>query len=153
MKTLVAYFSYSGDTERAAKVIAETVGADLFRIEPKIPYSVNYNACVNVAQEEKRKNIRPAMKNLLTQNKLDEYDTIFIGYPIWWYDGPMIIYTFLESLDFSGKKIVPFALSGGSGLCGSDKNIVNICKEATVKSGTMLNHFSAAEIAEWAKNI
>ncbi len=151
MKTLVSYFSYSGDTKRAAEAIANAIGADIHRIVPQTPYSGNYNNCVTVAQEEKRKNARPAIKDNLTQEQLDGYDKIFIGYPIWWYDGPMIIYTFVESLDFKGKTIIPFALSGGSGISGSDRNIRKICPSATVKDGTMLNRYGDAQIAKWAE--
>jgi flavodoxin len=150
MKSLVAYFSYSGNTKRAAEQIAKAVGADLFFIEPAIPYPASYNGCLTRAQDEERSSSRPQMKQQLTQAQLDTYDTIFIGYPIWWYNAPMIIYSFAESLNFSNKKIIPFAMSGGSGISGSDAALRKICKGANVRKGTMLNGYSDADIKNWA---
>jgi flavodoxin len=150
MKSLVAYFSYSGNTKRAAEQIAKAVGADLFSIEPAAAYPASYNGCLARAREEESSSRRPQMKVQLTQAQLETYDTIFIGYPIWWYNAPMIIYSFAESLDFSNKRIIPFALSGGSGISGSDAALKKICKGAEVQKGTMLNGYSAADIRNWA---
>lgn len=123
MKTLVTYFSYSGVTKEMAEMIAEHTKGDLFRIAEKAPYSSNYNTCVKEAREEKSKELRPAMKEDIADERLAEYDVVFVGYPIWWYDAPMIIYTFLQAHDFTGKTIVPFATSGGSGFSGSEEKI------------------------------
>jgi flavodoxin len=153
MKSLVVYFSYSGNTQRTARQISRAVGADLLPIEPVVPYSANYNQCLARAQEEERNNSRPQIKNPLTQSQLEKYETIYIGYPIWWYNAPMIIYSFAESLDFSHKKIIPFALSGGSGISGSDTALQKICKGAYVQKGTMLNGYSAADIQHWAVSV
>ncbi|MCH3950160.1 MAG: NAD(P)H-dependent oxidoreductase [Acidaminococcus sp.] len=150
MKSLVAYFSYSGNTKRAAEQIAKAVGADLFPIEPAAAYPASYNECLTRARDEESISRRPQMKVQLTQAQLETYDTIFIGYPIWWYNAPMIIYSFAESLDFSNKRIIPFAVSGGSGISGSDTALKKICKGAKVQKGTMLNGYSAADIRNWA---
>ena len=117
MKTLVAYFSASGVTANVAKLLAEAAEADLFEIKPAVPYT---NADLNWMDKKSRstvemqdKSSRPAIA--APCSNLADYDTIFVGFPIWWYVAPTIINTFLESGDFSGKKIVLFATSGGSG--------------------------------------
>lgn len=115
---LVAYFSWSSsnNTQAMAEYIAEETGGTLFRIRPATPYTTNYNQVLDVAQKERAENARPALAENLTAAQMSGYDTIFIGYPVWWYDAPMIIYSFLESHNLSGKKVIPFATSGGSGL-------------------------------------
>lgn len=153
MKTLVTYFSYSGVTKEMAEVIARHTGGDLFRIAEKTAYSPNYNACVNQAKDEKRKELRPALKTDISDVRLSEYDVIFVGYPIWWYDAPMIIYTFLEAHDFMGKIIVPFATSGGSGFSGSEEKIAAMTG-AEVKKGLLLRGFSdETKIAKWLESV
>ena len=108
-KTLVVYFSWSGNTEEMANHIAEQTGADLWEIEPSNPYPDDYTETGNVAREERDTNARPAIANL--PDSIEEYDSIFIGYPIWWHTAPMIIGTFLESYDLSGVDIYPFTQS------------------------------------------
>lgn len=108
-KVLVAYFSWSGNTEEMASYIAQQTGGDLLKIEPETPYPTDYNECGQVAQIERDNNDRPAIANL--PESIDEYDTILIGYPIWWHTAPMIIGTFLESYDLTGKDIYPFTQS------------------------------------------
>ena len=105
-KILVVYFSWGGTTQRMAQEIVNQTGADLFRIEPVVPYPTNYTECTEVAQEEKNNNVRPAIANEV--ENWEQYDTVFIGCPVWWWTTPMIICTFTESYDFSGKTIVPF---------------------------------------------
>lgn len=100
-KVLVAYFSWSGNTEEMAAYIAEQTGGDLLEIQPETPYPTDYNECGDVALAERDNNERPAIANL--PESVDEYDAILIGYPIWWHTAPMIIGTFLESYDLSGK--------------------------------------------------
>ena len=142
-KILVTYFSWSSshNTQTMAEYVAESTDGELFRIIPETAYSTNYNEVVNKAQEEKNANARPALKYDISAEQFAAYDVIFVGYPIWWYDAPMIIYTFLESHDFSGKTIVPFATSGGSGLNEEAKfrSITN----AEVKDGLCISGFSA----------
>ena len=110
-KTLIVYFSWSpsGNTEKMANVIKERTGGDVLKIEPAVAYPTDYSECGEVAKAERDENARPEIANLPAS--LEEYDTIFIGYPIWWHTAPMIIGTFLESCDLSGKEIYPFSQS------------------------------------------
>lgn len=121
-KTLVAYFSASGSTAQLAKTIAEVTGGDLFEIKPEQPYTsadLNWNDKKSRSSiEMSDPNSRPAIAT--TVKNMDEYDTVFVGFPIWWYVAPTIINTFLESYDFSGKTVIPFATSGGSGMGKTD---------------------------------
>lgn len=143
-KILVVYFSRigeeynvgnitKGNTEIVAEYIAQKIGADTFEIKPAKPYPDAYEPCTELAKKELESNARPALaKNI---DSLAQYDTIFIGYPIWWGDLPMVVYTFLEANDFSGKTIIPFCTHGGSGLSGTDRNIAKVCPNAKVLSG------------------
>lgn len=106
---LVAYFSWSGNTQEMAAYIAEQTGGDLLEIQPEIPYPEDYNECGDVALAERDNNARPAIANL--PEAIDQYDTILIGYPIWWHTAPMIIGTFLESYDLTGVNVYPFTQS------------------------------------------
>ena len=108
-KTLVVYFSWSGNTEEMASYIAEQTGGDLYEIEPVNAYPTDYNECGDVAKVERDENARPQIANLPTS--IEEYSTILIGYPIWWHTAPMIIGTFLENYDLSGKEVYPFTQS------------------------------------------
>ena len=117
-KKLVAYFSASGVTAKVAQALAEAIGADIFEIAPKVPYT---EADLNWMDEKARSTIemndpssRPEIES--KRDNMSEYDTIFVGFPIWWYVAPTIINTFLESYDLTGKKIIPFATSGTSGI-------------------------------------
>ena len=113
-KTLVAYFSWSGNTRHAAQYIAQKTGADLFEIVPEKPYPPEYGPCTEVAKAEKEAEARPAITGRV--ENLEQYDTVFVGAPVWWYTGPMALFTFLESHDFAGKTVIPFctAYSGPS---------------------------------------
>ena len=154
-KKLVAYFSASGVTESAAKTLAKTIGADLYEIKPETPYS---NADLDWRDKNSRSSVE--MNNPDSRPKIadknaniGEYDTIFVGFPIWWYTAPTIIKTFLESYDFSGKTIVPFATSGGSGMGKTAEDLQKTVTLAKVKSGKMLNgRLSADKLKEWAEN-
>jgi len=124
-KTLVAYFSCSGVTGQLAKTLASLTGGDLYKIEPTVPYT---NADLNWRDsgsrstiEMKDKKSRPAIEGKV--NCMENYDTVFVGFPIWWYATPTIINTFLESYDFSGKTVIPFATSGSSGMGDTDKRL------------------------------
>lgn len=154
-KKLVAYFSASGVTGKAAKILAEAIGADLYEIKPEIPYS---RADLDWTDKKSRSSVemnnpdsRPKIAD--TDANITEYDTIFVGFPIWWYTAPTIIKTFLESYDFSGKAVVPFATSGGSGLGKTADILQKTVPSAYVKSGKMLNGvLSAAELKKWGEN-
>ena len=117
-RTLVAYFSASGETARLAKTVAEVTGGDLFEIQPEVTYT---SADLNWNDKRSRSTVemndagsRPAIADEVAD--MEQYDTVFVGFPIWWYQAPRIIETFLESYDFSGKTVIPFATSGGSGM-------------------------------------
>lgn len=108
-KTLVVYFSWSGNTEEMANHIAAQTGGDLLEIEPQTPYPDDYNETGDVAEKERDENARPEIANL--PDSIEEYGTILVGYPIWWHTAPMIIGTFLENYDLTGKEIYPFTQS------------------------------------------
>ena len=153
-KTLVAYFSASGTTAKVAKDLAEATGADLFEIAPAQPYT---RADLNWQDKKSRTTIemndeacRPAIAD--TAIDMSPYDVVFVGFPVWWYVEPRIIDTFLESYDFAGKTIVPFATSGGSGLGQAPKRMQKLAPGAQVLSGGLLNGRPAqAELARWAE--
>lgn len=147
-KALVAYFSATGTTERAAKSLADATGADLFEIAAAEPYTaadLNWNNSSSRSSVEMNdETARPAIAQLI--DGLDDYDTVFVGFPVWWYIEPRIIDTFLESYDFSAKTIIPFATSGGSGLGEAPDRMAMLCPRATVKRGGLLNNPSPAAI-------
>ncbi len=141
-KKLVAYFSASGVTANVAKTLAEAADADLYEIKPQVPYTkedlnwMNKNSRSSI--EMKDKAFRPAIEDINAD--IESYDVIFIGFPIWWYVAPTIINTFLESYDFSGKKIILFATSGGSGFGNTIKELKNSVSEtAAINEWKILN--------------
>lgn len=146
-KMLVAYFSLAGEqygvgvieegnTSIIAHMIAEQTGADLFEIKAVNPYPTSYSELLDVSRKEMSDKARPDIAD--TVDNMDDYDTVFIGYPNWWGDMPMIVYNFLESYNLSGKTIVPFCTHGGSGLSGTERTIKNIT------GGTMADGFAIA---------
>lgn len=152
---LVAYFSATGTTARAAKALADAAAADLFEIEPAEPYTsadLNWNDRASRSSREMNdESSRPAIASAV--ENMDGYDTVFVGFPVWWYVEPRIIDTFLESYDFSGKTIVPFATSGGSGLGRAPQRMQQIAAGATVAGGRMLNgRQNADELRSWAES-
>lgn len=149
--SLVVYFSWSGNTESVANEIQAQTGADIFEIVPAQPYTDDYDALLDIAQEEQANGARPAIAE--TVENFEQYDTVYFGFPNWWGDMPMILYTFLDEYDFSGKTIAPFVTSGGSGFSGSIGTIENMEPEATVTEGLSLGSSQAAEpaaaVTEW----
>mgnify|MGYP002522849940 CR=1 FL=1 len=154
-KTLVVYYSASGNTERVAKDIAEAAGADLFEIVPTEVYTsddLNWtNSDSRVSREHDDESLRDVPLTTTEVPDWDSYDTVFIGFPIWWYVAPTIIDTFLESADFSGKKIIPFATSGGSGMGKTVEVLKKVCPNANWRSGAVLNRMSDSALAEWVE--
>ena len=140
-KVLVLYFSQSGNTETVANFIHDAVGGDIVKLETETPYPSDYDELVDYAQEEQRDNARPALSTHI--DNIDEYDTIFLGYPNWWADMPMPIYTFLDEYDLSGKTIAPFITHGGSGLSGTPQNIQEEEPNATVTEGLAVSGSSS----------
>ena len=155
MKKLVAYFSASGSTKAVAERLAGAIGADLFEIKPAVPYT---DADLNWHNKNSRSSVEMADPNSRPEisEKLDnmaDYDTVFVGFPIWWYVAPTIIDTFLESYDFSGKALVPFATSGGSGMGKTVDVLRKVCPDAVWKDGKRLNGMNDKKLADWANNI
>ncbi len=156
-KILVAYFSASGVTARVAKTLAEAADADLFEIKPAVPYTSadlnwmdkNSRSSVEMRDPQSRPQIADSVANM------DDYRTVFIGFPIWWYVAPTIINTFLESYDFSGKTIILFATSGGSGLGKTENLLRPLCSGTTEwRGGRMLNgNPSKDSLAAWVQEV
>lgn len=150
-KILVAYFSATGTTKRVAERLARVAQADLFEIRPAVPYSSAdldwTNKASRTSKERADESIRPALAVKL--GDASAYNVVYIGFPIWWYVAPRIIATFLESCDFSGKTIVPFATSGGSGMGRTVEELKRICPAARFLSGQVLNGISDKGLADW----
>lgn len=145
-----------GNTEYAAKIIQETVGGDLFRIEAVREYTHDHDALTDYAADEKARNERPELKNHL--DDISKYDTVILGYPNWWADLPMPVYTFLEEYDFGAKTIIPFVTHGGSGFSGTRKTISELQPGAFVSDNSLnlsRNDIlgNEEEIREWAKGL
>lgn len=154
--TLVAYFSATGTTARAAHAIADAIGADLYEIAPAEPYTsadLNWNDRASRSSREMNdESCRPAIAG--TVENMDAYDTVFVGFPVWWYVEPRIIDTFLESYDFAGKTVVPFATSGGSGLGRAPQRMQRIAAGSTVTGGKLLNGRQSADaLRAWAESL
>jgi len=151
-KVLIAYYSRRGEnyvngsirnlalgnTEvMASKIKALLPNADMFRIDTRHQYSPSYMTCIEEAKQELRNQARPEMKE--KPDSIDQYDTIILGYPNWWGTMPMVCYTFLESYDFSGKRIIPFCTNEGSGMGSSERFIQKLCPNATVLEGISIH--------------
>ena len=154
-KRLVAYFSASGTTKKVAEMIAQAAKADLYEIMPKQPYT---KADLNWMDKKSRSSVEMSDKKIRPQiadsdAKIDKYDEILLGFPIWWYVAPTIINTFLESYDFAGKKIVLFATSGGSGFGNTVRELEPSAPNAAIVEGKVFNNNAKQEIAEWVKSI
>lgn len=152
-RKLVAYFSASGVTAKAAKALAEAAGADLYEIKPKIPYTAADLEWLNKKSRSSVEMNDPSSRPELadTAAGVDQYDVVFVGFPVWWYTAPAIIKTFLEAYDFGGKVVVPFATSGGSGLGKTSRTLQETIPAASVREGKMLNgRLNAAELKQWA---
>lgn len=153
--TVVINGEVLGNTQYMAMVIAENTNADIFRIEPQTPYPTDHSTLVDLAADEQDKKARPAIKDQITN--LDDYDTIFLGYPNWWGDMPMILYTFLESYDLSGKTVIPFNTHGGSGFSSTISSIRTLQPTADVLDGLSIsrNHIQDAEreIVDWVNTL
>ena len=157
MKKLVAYFSASGVTAKVADMLADAVGADIHEIRPKVPYT---KADLNWMDKNSRSSVEMADKTLrpeITESnvKIENYDVIFLGFPIWWYVAPTIINTFLESADFSGKKIILFATSGGSKFGKTAEELkVSVPDSCEIIEGKLLNgKQTIASIKEWVDTL
>lgn len=153
-KTLVAYFSASGVTAKLAKTLSETIGADLYEIQPAIPYTsadldwTNKKSRSSIEMEDK--SFRPAIMGKV--ENMAQYDRIFVGFPIWWYVAPTIINTFLEQYDLTGKKVIPFATSGMSGMGNTNAELRDSCKGADLREGKRFStKTKASELKSWSE--
>lgn len=154
--SIVAYFSASGVTAKLAKSLAQVTGADLHEIQPAEPYS---SADLDWTNKKSRSSVemndpsyRPAIGNQVAD--MEQYDTVFVGFPIWWYVAPTIINTFLESYDFSGKTVIPFATSGGSGMGDTDRVLKGCCSRDTRwKQGRRFGSVKAADLKSWVDGL
>ena len=142
---LIVYFSWSGNTEAVAQEIQSQTGADLFEIVPAEPYTDDYDELLDIAQEEQSSNARPAIADTV---ELSGYDTVYLGFPNWWGDMPMIMYTFLDEYDLSGKTIAPFNTSGGSGFSGSLDTIAEMEPDAEITEGLSLGSSEAEDCSD-----
>lgn len=154
-KELVAYFSWSGNTENVANSIAARTGADIFKIVPAEPYTNDYDELLDIATKEKQDGARPEIAD--TIENFEQYDVVYVGYPNWWSDMPMILYTFFDSYDLSGKTIAPFCTSGGSGLSGTVNSIKELEPEAEVLDGLHIGDSASSDpdsaVEEWLESL
>lgn len=155
-RKLVAYFSASGVTAKVAESLSEAIGADLYEIEPEIPYT---KADLNWMDKQSRSTLemndpasRPAIKEM--RDNMEDYDTVFVGFPIWWYVAPTIINTFLESYNLTGKTIIPFATSGGSGMGKTNEKLQPSCPNSKLLEGKVFRKStSKAELSAWVDSL
>ena len=154
-KSLVVYFSWSGNTQNVAEAIKANTDSDIFEIIPETPYSDDYDTVLELAQEEQSENVRPAISGSI--DNIGDYDVIFVGFPNWWGDMPMILYTFFDSYDLSGKVIAPFCTSGGSGLSNTVNEIKELEPDVTVTDGLHIGSSSASDpddaVSQWLSEI
>lgn len=155
MKTLVAYFSATGVTKGAAEKLAEVTGGDLYEIQPEVPYT---DADLDWQDKQSRSSVemadlssRPAIKGKV--ENLDDYDTVFIGFPVWWYTAPTIINTFIEANDLKGKTVIPFCTSGGSSIKKSAEDLKKAYPDLNWKEGKLLNRIPKEDLETWVKGL
>ncbi len=155
-RKLVAYFSATGVTAKVAEKLAEAIGADIYEIEPAVPYS---KADLDWTNQKSRSSVEmsdPASRPAIAgkRDNMDDYDTVFVGFPIWWYVAPTIINTFLESYDLTGKTIIPFATSGGSGMGKTNEKLQPSCPNSKLIEGKVFKKSaSKSELAAWADGL
>ena len=152
---LIVYFSQTGNTETVANIIHDNVGGDIVKLETTEAYPSDYDELVDYAQREQQGDARPELSTVI--ENIEQYDTIFLGYPNWWGDMPMAIYTFLDTYDLSGKTIAPFITHGGSGLSGTPENIQEEELNASVTEGLAIDGDEASDssedVVEWLNSL
>lgn len=153
--SLVVYFSWFGNTRNVAEAIQTQTGSDLFEIVPKTPYSTDYDTVVNDAKVEQQNNARPEIAGGV--ENIEDYDTVYVGFPNWWGDMPMILYTFFDTYDISGKMVAPFCTSGGSGLSNTVNEVKALEPNATVTEGLHIGSGASGDpdsaVAQWLEKI
>ena len=152
---LIVYFSQTGNTETVANIMHDNVGGDIVKLETTEAYPSDYDELVDYAQQEQQEDARPELSTVI--ENIEQYDTIFLGYPNWWGDMPMAIYTFLDTYDLSGKTIAPFITHGGSGLSGTPENIQEEELNASVTEGLAIDGDEASDssedVVEWLNSL
>ena len=159
-KILVVYFSWSGNLDKMAHWVADETGGDLIRVTAKEAYPEDYNATADRAKKEKDDGVRPEINVDLTPEQMAQYDTVFFGFPVWWYDLPMSMWTFLESYDFSGKTVIPFfSHEGSSNGAGALPRVTELAKGANVRTDDALSirggsvASSENAVRDWVKGL
>ena len=155
-RKLVAYFSASGVTAKVAEKLSEAIGADLYAIEPEVPYTKADLDWINKKSRSTIEMNNPASRPAIAgkRDNMNDYDTVFVGFPIWWYVAPTIINTFLESYDLTGKTIIPFATSGGSDMGKTNEKLLPSCKGAKLLDSKVFKaSVSGADLAKWAEGL
>lgn len=154
-KSLVVYFSWSGNTRNVAESVQQQTGSDIFELVPKMPYSTDYNTVLDEAKTEQQNNARPEIASNI--ENIDDYDTIYVGFPNWWGDMPMILYTFFDTYDFSGKTVALFCTSGGSGLSNTVNEVKELEPNATITEGLHIGSGASSDpdnaVAQWLETI
>lgn len=150
-KTLIVYYSYSGNTKLVAEKIKNITGGEIFEIKTIKEYPRNYTDVVNLAKQEKEQDLRPELANKID---ISNFDTIYLGTPVWWYTFATPIKTFLTEYDFTGKTIIPFCTHGGGGASATYSDMEKLCPNANIKTGFTSYEHSAkeSEIQEWINN-
>lgn len=152
-KTLVAYFSWSGNGQQMARWISEETGGDLFRIVPSEPYGEDFDSCADRAKNELDNEIRPELSEHIDTDIMAQYDVIYIGFPVWWYDLPMPVWTFLEEYDLTGKTVIPFfSHNGSSNGANSVNRVAELAKGATVLTDEALS-LRGSSVADSEKEV
>lgn len=152
-KTLIVYYSHSGNTEKVAEMIRQKSNGTLLKIEPENPYPQNYNAVVEQAKKGIQAGIRPTLKTM--PDNIEIYDTIFIGSPNWWNTIAPPIATFLMENDLSGKTVVPFYTHGGGGSGNIERDIAKLCPQSKMQAGLSINGSSCsnAQVSTWLSKV
>ncbi len=150
-KPLVVYFSYSGKTAAIAKAVANAAKADTFEIKTVKPYPQSYRECADYAKDEKNRNFHPEIQGNVANIK--EYDTILLGFPIWWYDAPMAVYTFIDKHDLSGKTVISFCTSGGSPISESTTGLKSALSKSKFIEGLRFSHNDTSAVEKWVKDL
>lgn len=154
-RILIAYFSHSGNTRTVAKEIARQTGGDLFEIRTDRFYPEEHDPCSRQAHQELNDDIRPALRDRVAA--MDDYDVVFIGHPIWWYREPMVVRSFYEAYDFSGKRVIPFATSGGSDLHDTISDMKRCLPSAILEKGLCIGSYEVnhcqKKIEKWIQQL
>ena len=152
-KTLVVYFSWGGTTRAVAETVAGALGAELFEIKTAVPYTTNYDEVLDVAKAEQNRSARPELATHV--QGMEQYDTVFLGYPCWWGTLPMPVFTFLEKYDFSGKRVIPFVTHGGSGFGRSLGDLRKTIPNANIegKGLALRGTGSRSQVAKWLEGL